>query len=52
MMKGTKAVSVGSRKTSIGTDYKFVGESNGAQMDIYITKENGDAAPYFTAVDR
>ena len=52
MMKGTKAVSVGSRKTSNGTDYKFVGEANGAQMDIYITKENGDAAPYFTAVDR
>ena len=52
MMKGTKAVSVGSRKTSKGTDYKFVGEANGAKMDIYITKENGDAAPYFTAVDR
>ena len=52
MMKGTKAVSVGSRKTSKGTDYKFVGEANGAQMDVYITKENGDAAPYFTAVDR
>ena len=52
MLNGTKAVSVGSRKTSKGTDYKFIGEANGAQMDIYITKENGDAAPYFTAVDR
>ena len=53
MMNGTKAVSVGSRTTSNGTDYKFVGEGgNGAKMDIYITKENGDVAPYFTAVDR
>ncbi len=52
MMNGTKAVSVGSRTTSKGTDYKFVGEANGAKMDVYITKENGDAAPYFTAVDR
>jgi flavodoxin len=52
MMNGTKAVSVGSRKTSKGTDYKFVGEANGAKMDVYITKENGDVAPYFTAVDR
>ena len=52
MLNGTKAVSVGSRATSMGTDYKFVGEANGSKMDIYITKENGDAAPYFTAVDR
>ena len=52
MMNGTKAVSVGSRTTSKGTDYKFVGEANGAKMDIYITKENSGAAPYFTAVDR
>jgi len=52
MMNGTTAVSVGSRTTSKGTDYKFIGEANGAKMDVYITKENGDAAPYFTAVDR
>ncbi len=52
MMNGTQAVSVGSRTTSKGTDYKFVGEANGAKMDIYITKENNGAAPYFTAVDR
>ena len=38
MMKGTKAVSVGSRKTSKGTDYKFVGDANGAKMDIDLTK--------------
>ena len=52
MMNGTQAVSVGSRTTSKGTDYKFVGEANGAKMDVYITKENSGAAPYFTAVDR
>ena len=52
MMNGTTAVSVGSRTTSLGTDYKFVGEANGAKMDVYITKENSGAAPYFTAVDR
>lgn len=52
MMNGTTAVSVGSRTTSLGTDYKFVGEANGAKMDIYVTKENSGAAPYFTAVDR
>ena len=52
MMNGTQPVSVGSRTTSKGTDYKFVGEANGAKMDIYITKENSGSAPYFTAVDR
>lgn len=52
MMNGTKAVSVGSRTTSKGTDYKFIGEANGAKMDIYVTKENSGAAPYFTGVDR
>ena len=53
MMKGTKVVSVGSRTTSKGTDYKFVAEGGmGGTMDVYVTKENGDVAPYFTAVDR
>ena len=53
MMKGSKVISVGSRTTSNGTDYKFVAEGgNGGQMDVYVTKENGDVAPYFTAVDR
>lgn len=52
MMKGTKASTVGSRKTSKGTDYKFIAEGGMGQMDIYITKENGDVDPYFTAVDR
>ena len=52
MMNGTQAVSVGSRTTSKGTDYKFVGEANGAKMDVYVTKENSGTAPYFTAVDR
>lgn len=52
MMNGTQAVSVGSRTTSNGTDYKFVGEANGAKMDIYITKENSGVAPYIIAVDR
>ena len=53
MMKDSKVISVGSRKTSKGTDYKFVAEGGmGGQMDVYVTKENGDVAPYFTAVDR
>ena len=53
MMKGSKVVSVGSRTTSKGTDYKFVAEGGmGGQMDVYVTKENGDETPYFTAVDR
>lgn len=57
MLNGNKAVTVGSRTTSTGTDYKFVGESTGpdgskSQMDVYVTKENGDAAPYFTKIDR
>jgi hypothetical protein len=51
-MAGTKAVSVASRNTPRGIDYKFVGENNGAKMDIFVTKEKGDVAPYFTAVDR
>ena len=53
MMKGAKVVSVGSRTTSKGTDYKFVAEGGmGGTMDVYVTKENGDVAPYFTGVDR
>lgn len=53
MMKGAKVVTVGSRTTSKGTDYKFVAEGGmGGTMDVYVTKENGDVAPYFTAVDR
>lgn len=51
-MNGTKATNVASRTTSRGTDYKFIGENNGAKMEIYVTKEKGEAAPYFTAVDR
>jgi len=57
MLKGSKAVSVGSRTTMNGTDYKFIGQSAGpdgttSQMDVYITKEKGDVAPYFTKIDR
>ena len=53
MMKGAKVISAGSRTTSKGTDYKFVAEGGmGGTMDVYVTKENGDVAPYFTAVDR
>lgn len=53
MMKGAKVISAGNRTTSKGTDYKFVAEGGmGGTMDVYVTKENGDVAPYFTAVDR
>ena len=57
MLQGAKAVSFGSRTTSKGTDYLFKGESAGPDgatsvMDVYVTKENGDADPYFTGIDR
>ena len=57
MMSGATAVSVGSRATSKGTDYLFKATSagpggNNSQMDVFVTKENGDADPYFTGIDR
>ena len=57
MLQGAKAVSVGSRTTSKGTDYLFKGESAGpggasSVMDVYVTKENNGTDPYFTGIDR
>ncbi|MCR4994541.1 MAG: hypothetical protein K6A32_04060, partial [Bacteroidales bacterium] len=49
-------LTVGSRDVKSGREYCFEAENvgpNGAKMNVkvYVTKENGDKAPYFTLVD-
>jgi len=55
-MLNAKPLAVGSRKVKAGTEYCFEAENtggNGTKMSVrvYVTKEDGDKAPYFTLVE-
>ncbi|MCR4854291.1 MAG: hypothetical protein K5893_11960 [Prevotella sp.] len=55
-MLKAKAKTVGSRTVKAGTEYRFEAENEGQDgskkpVTVFVMKENGDKAPYFTLVE-